>query len=178
MEFYGMFDYRTGDTDTYEYNSAEFSALIEAITGTGISFAFGNRFDYSYSGLSVTLQSGAVFVKGRYAYNTAAETVAVEPVASGSSRTDTICAVLDEANRIISLEAVQGTSGAAPTLTDNQVPICNVVVNYGSGGASIASITDARSYVYTNSTVPSAQIIYSATQPTVVNGAIWLQPQE
>ena len=178
MEFYGMFDYRTGDDETYEYNSAEFSALIEAITGTGVSFNFGNKFNYSYIGLNVTLQSGAVFIKGRYAYNTQPETVAVEPVSSGSSRIDTICAVLNEANRIIRLEAVKGTSGAAPTLNDNQVPICNVTVTYGSTGAAINDIEDTRSYVYTNSKVPSAQVIYSSSQPTVVNGAIWLQPQE
>lgn len=178
MEFYGMFDYRTGDDETYEYNSAEFSALIEAITGTGVSFAYGNRFDYSYSGLNVTLDSGAVFIKGRYAYNSQPETVAVDAVASGETRKDTICAVLDVAARTITLQDVHGTAADYPTLNENQVAIANVVVGYGSQGAKINEINDARSYVYTNSKVPSAQIIYSSSQPTVVNGAIWLQPQE
>ena len=36
LEFYGMFDYAAGDSDVYEYTSAEWSKFISAITNNGV----------------------------------------------------------------------------------------------------------------------------------------------
>lgn len=178
MQHFGFFDYAEGDSDDYKYTSSEFSDLIEGLAGTGVSYEYGDRFDYTTAGLTVNLSSGGVFIKGRFGFNTEGTTITLSPVSSGQSRIDTVCATLDVANRIIKLEAVKGTSTNPPTLTSNQVPILNARITYSSGGASIASTEDARIFTYTSSKYPSSQIIYSKETPEVVNGAIWLQPLE
>lgn len=176
MEFYGMFDYASGDGDTYKYTSAEFSNLILALTGNGVSYNFGNRFaEVSHSGLDIVLGSGAVFINGRYAYDTHQTTLSASAVGAGATRKDTVAAELDLANRIIDLKIIEGTADNFPTLGANQVALFNLTITGGSS-SSISAVADVRSFIYTSSIYPSTQIIYSATQPAYVEGAIWLKP--
>lgn len=177
MEFYGMFDFAEGDGDTYKYTSAEFSALIEALSGNGVSYNFGNRFAATNSGLNITLGSGAVFINGRYAYNTQPETLQASAVASGATRKDSVVAELDVGNRIIELKIIEGTAAAYPTLSASQIPLYNIEVSYGTT-STITTVNDVRSFIYTSSQYPSTQVIFSRTTPTYVEGAIWLKPQE
>lgn len=167
MEFFGLFDYAQGDDDTYKYSADEFSKLIAALSCNGVAYNFGNRFSATYSGLNVTLASGAVFINGRYGCNTNPETVTVDAVGTGESVLVDIVANLDTTNRAIDLRAIP--SGTA---TANQIVLHTATVT----SAGITELVDNRTYCYTGQTTPTAQIIYSATQPPVQNGAVWLKP--
>lgn len=177
LDFYGMFDYASGDGDEYKYSSAEFSNLIHALTGNGVSYNFGNRFQLtSTAGLNITIDTGAVFIKGRYAYNTSAKTLSASAAPSGSTRKDVLVAELDTTNRTIELKIIEGSASAYPTLTDDQIALYNLTVS-GSGTSTISETEDVRTFIYTSSLYPSSQIIFSATEPAYVEGAIWLKPQ-
>lgn len=167
MEFYGLFDYAVGDDDTYKYSATEFSALIAALTCNGVSYNYGNRFNATYSGYNVVLASGAVFINGRYGYNSSNETVTIDAVAAGDTVTKVIVAELDTVQRRIDLKAIDDVG-----LTANQVALFNVTIT----SAGVSAIEDVRSYCYAGQNTPNAQIIYSATQPPVINGAVWLKP--
>ena len=65
LDFYGMFDYATGDTDTYKYSSAEFSELIAGVTGNGVSANTLNSFETTISALKLSVKSGVCFINGR-----------------------------------------------------------------------------------------------------------------
>ena len=178
LDFYGMFDYASGDGDEYKYTSAEFSNLIHALTGDGVSYNFGQKFDLdTVSGLDITVLSGAVFIQGRYAYNTTRKTFNATATAAGTTRKDTLAAELDLANRTIELKILEGDSSNFPTLTQNQIPLYNLTISNSGGTSTISATDDVRSYIYTSSLYPSAQVIFSTTTPPYQAGAIWLKPQ-
>jgi hypothetical protein len=178
LDFYGMFDYASGDGDEYKYSSAEFSNLIHALTGNGVSYNFGNRFQsVSTSGLDITIGSGAVFIQGRYAYNTTSKTFSASAVAAGATRKDTLAAELDLVNRTIELKIIEGTAADFPTLSGSQIALYNLTISNSGGTSTITTADDVRSFIYTSSLYPSSQIIFSATEPAYVEGAIWLKPQ-
>lgn len=152
-EFYGLFDYTSGDGDTYEYTSAEWSHYLKGITGNGISKNALNEFAPSANGLAITIASGEAYIEGRYAYNTTATQFSLSPTSSGQKRYDRIVVELDEASRVIGLNVVAGTATsstpAKPALTSKQLPICSILVENGS----TTTLTDERTFTYSATTV-------------------------
>ena len=148
FDFYGLFDYDSAGGDTYEYTSEEFSALIQGITGNGISANYLNEFAPSANGLDITVDTGAAFILGRYGYISSAKTLSLSPTSSTQKRIDRVCIELDVASRVIGLSVVTGTATTgtpvAPTLTDAQIPVCSVLVANGSN----VTLTDERIFTY------------------------------
>ena len=148
LDFYGMFDYDAAGGETYEYTSEEFSSLIEGVTGNGISTNYLNEFAPTANGLDISVASGAAFIKGRWGYNSTAKTISLSPTTSTQKRIDRIVIELDVASRIIGLNTLVGTATTgtptAPTLADNQLAICSVLVANGSN----TTLTDERVFTY------------------------------
>ena len=148
FDFYGLFDYDAAGGETYEYTSEEFSSLIQGITGNGISANYLNEFAPTANGLDISVASGAAFVKGRWGYNSAAKTISLSPTTTTQKRIDRIVIELDVASRVIGLNTLVGTATTgtptAPTLADNQLAICSVLVANGSN----TTLTDERVFTY------------------------------
>ena len=148
LDFYGMFDYDAAGGETYEYTSEEFSSLIEGVTGNGISTNYLNEFAPTANGLDISVASGAAFIKGRWGYNSTAKTISLSPTTSTQKRIDRIVIELDVASRAIGLNTLVGTATTgtptAPTLADNQLAICSVLVANGSN----TTLTDERVFTY------------------------------
>ena len=148
LDFYGMFDYDAAGGDTYEYTSEEFSSLIEGVTGNGISANYLNEFAPTANGLDISVASGAAFIKGRWGYNSAAKTISLSPTTTTQKRIDRIVIELDVASRAIGLNTLVGTATTgtptAPSLADNQLAICSVLVANGSN----TTLTDERVFTY------------------------------
>lgn len=148
LDFYGLFDYDAAGGETYEYTSEEFSSLIEGITGNGISANYLNEFAPTANGLDISIASGAAFVKGRWGYNSAAKAISLSPTTTTTKRIDRIVIELDVASRVIGLNTLVGTATTgtptAPSLADNQLAICSVLVANGSN----TTLTDERVFTY------------------------------
>lgn len=148
LDFYGLFDYDAAGGDTYEYTSEEFSSLIQGITGNGISANYLNEFAATANGLDISIASGAAFIKGRWGYNSAAKTISLSPTTTTQKRIDRIVIELDVASRVIGLNTLVGTATTgtptAPSLADNQLAICSVLVANGSN----TTLTDERVFTY------------------------------
>ena len=157
LDFYGMFDYESGDDDTYKYSSTEFSELIAGLTGTGISANTLDTFTTTYSGLNLTVGTGVVFINGRYGSNKTAQTISLTPEETGFSRIDRLVIELDVVSRTIAVTTVTGTSTSgtpvAPTLTQTerlyQLPLYAIKITEGS----IAKFTDERVFTFSAATV-------------------------
>jgi hypothetical protein len=151
LQFCGMFDYSTGDSDIYKYTSAEFSKLIKGLTQNGISSTFGDSFEITASGLTLTAGSGCVFIEGRYGYNDNDTTIVLDAETVSLQRIDRIVLELNTVNRTIELKVVKGTAAGTatvPELTQNsltyQLPLYKVLITNGS----TTTLTDERTLVY------------------------------
>lgn len=150
LDFFGMFDFSTGDTDTYQYTSQEFSDLIKAITTNGISNE-GNSFETTANGLTLTVKSGTCFINGRYGFNENEKQITIEAETNTLQRIDRIVIELNTTNRVIELKVIKGTAAAvatAPELTQNnllyQLPLYSVLIT----GGSTTTLTDERRIIY------------------------------
>ena len=150
LDFYGMFDFSTGDTDTYQYTSQEFSDLIKAITTNGISNE-GNAFEIVANGLTLTVKSGTCFINGRYGYNKDEKQITLEAETNTLQRIDRLVIELNTINRIIELKVIKGEPASLaipPSLTQNdllyQLPLYSVLITGGSN----TRLTDERRIVY------------------------------
>lgn len=172
LEFYGMFDYADGDSDVYEYTSAEWSKFIQAITDNGVPTG---SFAASANGLQITVGGGTAFIQGRYGYSDNMIFLALQPEAPSLQRIDRIVAELDVRNRVMEIKVVEGEPGsgdsvAPPTLvrTENvyQIPLWQCLIRSGS----TVTLTDERLITYT----PTEAIAYfkelsDATTQTLSN---------
>lgn len=150
LDFYGMFDFSPGDTDTYQYTSQEFSDLIKAITTNGISNE-GDSFETVSNGLALTVKSGTCFINGRYGFNNNEKQITLEAETNTLQRIDRIVIELNTTNRIIELKVIKGepaSTATAPQLTQNdllyQLPLYSVLIT----GGSTTTLTDERRIVY------------------------------
>lgn len=155
LDFYGMFDYSTGDSDIYQYTSKEFSDLIKALTDNGVSDR-GNGFETTANGLTLTVKDGACFIEGRYGFNDENKTVTIEAETASLQRIDRLVLELSTVNRTIELKVIKGTAAAtavAPTLTQTsltyQIPLYQIKIT----GGSTTTLTDERTIVYSPTTV-------------------------
>lgn len=145
---FGFFDYVEGELDDrYEYNSDEYSDIIDSILGTGIIQGKGNNLACEAGAGAVIVNTGVVVVDGRTGILHESKSVLIDSVESGYSRIDRIVARKDLANRIVCLDAIQGTpttgTPTVPELTRTtsiyEVSLCRVLV---SGNGII--VTDER----------------------------------
>lgn len=156
FDFYGMFDYQTGDTDTYKYTSDEFAILIKALSGNGVSKSCGDEFTATASGLQLTVGSGACFIEGHYAENEEEKTFTVIATASGTTRKDRLVARLDKATRYMELDIKTGSASAFPALVNTEtiaeIPLYGITVSNGS----TITLTDERILTYSAISVQQA----------------------
>ena len=153
LDFYGVYDFSEGDDDTYEYTSAEFTALIKALSGTGIAVNEGDAFEATNSGLDITIGDGKCFVEGRYGYNDSDTVISLDAESVGYQRIDRIVIASDVTNRVMGLKVLKGTaavsSPSAVALTQGalyyEIPVYQILITDGS----TTTLTDERTYVYT-----------------------------
>ena len=147
LDYYGMFDFSTGDDDTYEYTSDEFSTLIKGLTGNGVSKNDKNEFEATANGLSITIDTGSCFINGRFGNNSSVKTLTLDASGATETRYDKIAIKLDMTARKISLEVIKGTT-TAPTLVNTQtvsyLPLYTAKVSNGS----TVVLQDERVYTY------------------------------
>lgn len=152
LDFFGMFDYASGDDDTYKYSSTEFAELIEGITGTGVSANTLDCFTTTANGVTLTVKPGVAFIKGRYGSNHSSKAVTLSATTSTTSRYDRLVLQLDIANRKIEMLVIQGvaatSSPSIPALVQNeliyQMPLYLCLVSNGS----TVKLTDERPMTY------------------------------
>jgi hypothetical protein len=156
LDFYGMFDYTNGDGDVYEYTSAEWSKLIEAMTSNGVS---ADSFTMTANGLTITVGGGTGFINGRYGYNDKSTTLTLTAESTSLQRIDRIVLELNVSNRTMELKIVKGTaasSAVAPSLTQTslvyQLPLYQAKITNGS----TVTLTDERVISYTPTQVMKA----------------------
>lgn len=157
LEYYGMFDFASGDSDTYEYTSEEFATLIRGLTGNGISKNEYNEFAATANGLEITVASGTCFINGRFGYNSASQLITLTATSVSQSRYDRIVLTLNIPSRTISLDTIVGTAVAGtptkPELTQTatvyQIPVYSVLVSGGSN----TTLTDERIFTYSASAI-------------------------
>lgn len=147
LDYYGMFDFSTGDDDTYEYTSDEFSTLIKGLTGNGVSKNDKNEFEATANGLSITIDTGSCFINGRFGNNSSVKTLTLDASGASETRYDKIAIKLDMTARKISLEVIKGTT-SAPVLVNTQtvsyLPLYTAKVSNGS----TVVLQDERVYTY------------------------------
>ncbi|MBC5647564.1 hypothetical protein [Christensenella tenuis] len=138
---FGFFDYVEGELDDrYEYNSDEYSEIMDSILGTGIIQGKGDNLACESGAGAVIVNTGVVVVDGRTGILHESKSVLIDSVESGYSRIDRIVARKDLANRIVCLDAIKGTpttgTPTAPELTRDtsiyEVSLCRVLVT-GNG---------------------------------------------
>lgn len=104
---------------------------------------------------AVYVRPGRAIVHGTFYENSATETVAITPNASGNPRIDIVALEKDWTAQTVRITVVAGTPAGAPTppsLTQTngvlwQIPLAHVAVANGFVTISDANITDARHFV-------------------------------
>ena len=61
LDFFGLFDYTSGDGDIYEYTATEFNTILKAITGNGVVKDSGNEMAITANGLTISVDTGIAF---------------------------------------------------------------------------------------------------------------------
>ena len=150
LDFFGMFDYSSGDSDVYQYTSEEFSTLIKAITTNGVA-QNTDAFETTANGLNLTVKGGTCFIEGRFGSNENLTNITLDAEAGSLQRIDRLVLELDVVNRNIELKVLKGTAAAvaaAPALTQTeyvfQLPLYQIKIT----GGSTTTLTDERQLVY------------------------------
>ena len=143
LDFFGLFDYAEGDTDTYEYTATEFNEIYRAIVTTGVVHNYLDEMEVSINGLTVSVAAGGCFINGRYGKIEDAKQLTLD--AASTQRTDTIVLRLDVPNRKLTLEVKQGST----TLTQNEniyeLALAEITIPANSVETTMV---DKRSYYY------------------------------
>ena len=146
LDFFGVFDFQTGDNDTYKYTATEFVKLYKAMTADGVVKGEGEEMEIELNGLTATVKTGSAFVQGRYGEINTAKNLTF--TSTGSVHIDRIILKLDIINRLFTVEIKQGSS-VAPALTQTQavweIPLASVTVPASGVNATLA---DERNFFY------------------------------
>lgn len=156
LDFYGMFDYTTGDSDVYEYTADEFSTLIRGLTGNGVSKQELNEFSATNNGLVVTVDTGICFLDGRFGKNGTTKQFNLTATASGKKRYDIIYIKLDKTSRTIGLDVKQGSEDVnptEPTLTNTDTVKCLGIWKALIENGSSVTLSDIRQFTYSSTTI-------------------------
>lgn len=143
LDFFGLFDYTSGDDDTYEYTATEFNTILKAITGNGVVKGQENEMAISANGLSVSVDTGIAFVEGRIGQIKTAKTLTLD--AASTARTDTIVIRVDVVNRTVSLEVKKGSTTLSQTEMLYEIPLAEVAI----AADNTTTLTDKRQFIYT-----------------------------
>lgn len=143
LDFFGLFDYAEGDTDTYEYTATEFNEIYRAIVTTGVVHNYLDEMEVSINGLTVSVAAGGCFINGRYGKIEDVKQLTLD--AASTQRTDTIVLRLDVLNRKLTLEIKKGST----TLTQNEnvyeLALAEITIPANSVETTLV---DKRSYYY------------------------------
>lgn len=143
LDFFGVFDYKTGDGSTYQYTATEFSEILRALSSNGIVKGYQSELKPTISGLKVTVGKGSCFIYGHYGKISTSKVITLD--AATTARKDRIVVRCDIPNRTMSLEVIKGTSDTAPAITDDDIPIATVSIPANS---TATTIVDERAYYY------------------------------
>lgn len=162
LDFYGLFDYTTGDGDAYQYTASEFNTIIKSITGNGVVKGQGNEMAVSANGLTITINTGIAFAEGRIGEIKTAKSLTLS--AASAARTDLIVMRVDVANRTVSIEAKTGTTALTKTELIYEIPLASIAVS--ADGTTV--VTDKREFIYTPQQVMNKMNAITAGEETVV----------
>ena len=152
LQNYGMFDFADGDTDIYQYTSAEWAEYINSIMPNGIVNNYGDKFAATASGLDITFGSGKCFILGRCGWNTEAEIISLDAESASLQRIDRIVLTVDITSRTLALSVKKGTASSSPTAPEIiqsallfELPVYQARITSGS----TVTLTDERNLVLT-----------------------------
>ena len=147
IDFYGLFDYQTGDTDVYEYTATEFNEIYKSITANGVVKGEAEEMLVLLNALNITVKTGTAFIQGRIGKINTQKSLTLTNGAT--ARYDSIILKLDVIGRKITVEIKQGTDIAPPTMiqTSNtwEMELASVLVPK-TGTAAV--LTDKRAFFY------------------------------
>ena len=162
LDFYGLFDFTTGDGDAYQYTASEFNTIIKSITGNGVVKGQGNEMAVSANGLTITINTGIAFAEGRIGEIKTAKSLTLS--AASAARTDLIVMRVDVANRTVSIEAKTGTTALTQTELIYEIPLASIAVS----ADGTTEVTDKREFIYTPQQVMNKMNAITAGEETVV----------
>lgn len=136
--------------------TGQWSKMARLWKPDGVIFGYANEYQVyaDSSGKQVKVKTGAVWIKGGYAYDTGENTIALASNASGNPRIDVIAAEIDWVNNIMGIVAITGTPGVTPsapalTQTDGtkwQIKLAQVTVANGYTTVASGDVIDYRTY--------------------------------
>ena len=136
--------------------TGQWSRMARLWKPDGVIFGYSNEYQVfaDSSGKQVKVKTGAVWIKGGYAYDTAENTIALASNASGNPRIDVIAAEIDWVNNTMGIVAITGTPGVTPsapalTQTDGtkwQIKLAQVAIANGYTTVAAGDVSDYRSY--------------------------------
>ncbi len=154
--------------------TAQWSKMARLWKPDGVIFGYANEYQVyaDSSGKQVKVKTGAVWIKGGYAYDTSENTIAMASNSSGTPRIDVIAAEIDWVNNTMGVVSITGTPGVtpvAPTLTKTdgtkwQLKLAEVYIANGYTTVAATDVTDYRTYTQ------RGQINVLGFQPASLNG--------
>lgn len=139
-----------GDIDT-EYNSAQFSDVIHALFGDGVT-RYGAEFALTIGGFTATLTSGYALAAGRWVENNDSLSLSIPLSGNNDDRTDALAVRVDYAARKAALEVLADVDAEAvradPSLLRGEGEYSLVLylirVRRGATSLSMEDVTDLR----------------------------------
>lgn len=130
-------------------NAETFAEYFRGLVGTGVLY---DSFQVSYlSGMQVSVAPGTAYINGKIFNSDAAETLTLRSANASLSRIDRIVIRLDETNRLIELDVLEGTPASTPTapaLTRNaaiyELCLAQITIPAAAGSLSTSNISDKR----------------------------------
>lgn len=162
MDFYGLFDFTSGDGDAYQYTASEFNTIIKSITGNGVVKGQGNEMAVAANGLTITVNTGIAFAEGRIGEIKSAKSLTLS--AASGARTDLIVMRVDVANRTVSLEAKNNTTALTQTELVYEIPLAEIIVS--ADGST--KVNDKRQFIYTPQQVMAKMNSITSGEETVL----------
>lgn len=162
MDFYGLFDFTSGDGDAYQYTASEFNTIIKSITGNGVVKGQGNEMAVAANGLTITVNTGIAFAEGRIGEIKSAKSLTLS--AASGARTDLIVMRVDVANRTVSLEAKNNTTALTQTELVYEIPLAEIAVS--ADGST--KVNDKRQFIYTPQQVMAKMNSITSGEETVL----------
>lgn len=162
MDFYGLFDFTSGDGDAYQYTASEFNTIIKSITGNGVVKGQGNEMAVAANGLTITVNTGIAFAEGRIGEIKSAKSLTLS--AASGARTDLIVMRVDVANRTVSLEVKNNTTALTQTELVYEIPLAEIAVS--ADGST--KVNDKREFIYTPQQVMAKMNSITSGEETVL----------
>lgn len=152
---YGFFDaVYDSSTQTYDrtYSAEQMSMYFKGLVSDGVIANVGDMMQVSaYSGMSLHVGTGRMFVNSRWLQNDTVMTVTLDAAHATLPRIDEVIARLNYANRLIEITVRKGSAAAAPVAPGAlrndvyyEMVLAEVYVHPGTTSITAANITDKR----------------------------------